>query len=170
MKIRIFGIVPDSITDGPGFRCGIFTQGCLHHCKGCHNPESWAMDGGTEYDTVDIIAMWDKNPLLKGITLSGGDPFYQPKPCLELAKAAHAKGLDVFAFTGYTFEEIMKVAETDADVAALLRECDFLVDGPFILEQRSLELLYRGSANQRILDMKKSLAEGKAVWAEEYRD
>lgn len=169
MKIRIAGIIPDSITDGPGFRCAIFTQGCLHHCKGCHNPETWDMLGGDEYDTDEIIAMWDKNPLLKGITLSGGDPFYQPAPCTVLAKAAHAKGFDVFAYSGYTFEELLDLAGTDADVAALLAECDFLVDGPFILEQRSLELLFRGSENQRVLDVKLSLAENKAVWAEEYR-
>lgn len=169
MKIRIAGIVPDSITDGPGFRCAVFTQGCLHHCKGCHNPETWDMKGGTERDTDEIIAMWDRNPLLKGITLTGGAPFYQPAPCLVLAKAAHEKDLDVFAFSGYTFEELMKIAETDADIDALLKECDFLVDGPFILAHRSLALLFRGSENQRILDMKRSLAEKAPVWAEEYR-
>ena len=169
MKIRLAGIVPDSIADGPGFRCAIFTQGCKHACKGCHNPETWSFSGGEDYEIEEIVAMWNKNPLLKGITLSGGDPFYQPKACAELAKAAHAKGLNVFSYTGFTFEELLAEAKKDADIASLLEESDYLVDGPFILEQRSLELLYRGSENQRVLDVKHSLAEGKAVWAEEYR-
>ena len=147
--------------DGTTFdRCITFDPGVLNDDGRIWLYYGWALSSPQ---------LRNKNPLLKGITLSGGDPFYQPGPCLELAKAAHAKGLDVFAFTGYTFEEITKLAESDSDVDALLRECDFLIDGPFVLEQRSLDLLYRGSENQRILDTKRSLAEGKAVWAEEYR-
>ena len=151
MKIRLAGIVPDSIADGPGFRCAIFTQGCKHACKGCHNPETWSFSGGEDYEIEEIVAMWNKNPLLKGITLSGGDPFYQPKACAELAKAAHAKGLNVFSYTGFTFEELLEEAKKDADIASLLEESDYLVDGPFIEDLKDISLQFRGSSNQRII-------------------
>ena len=168
MQIRLAGIVKESVTDGPGFRYAIFTQGCAHACEGCHNPETWDFNGGYLSDTFEIISQLDKNPLLKGITLTGGDPFYQAQPCTVIAKAAHLLGLDVFSFTGYTFEELIKVAENDESVASLLSETDFLVDGRFVLAQRSLELKFRGSENQRILNVRQSLEEGKAVLANEY--
>ena len=161
MKIRIAGTVNDSIVDGPGLRFAVFTQGCPHHCPGCHNPETHDRNGGHEEDTEAIIEKMLKNPLLSGITLTGGDPLMQPRPCLELAKAAHGKALNVWVYTGYTWEALLK--ENDADRMALIRETDVLVDGPFILAQRSLELDYRGSRNQRLIDVKKSLEQGKPV-------
>ena len=154
MKIRIAGTVSDSIVDGTGLRHTIFTQGCCHHCPGCHNPETHDPNGGKEMDTEEIIAEFKKNPLLSGITLSGGEPFLQPQACLELAKAAHVIGRDVWAYTGYTLEELRGMADTDVD--ALLEEVDVLVDGRFVMAERSLELRFRGSRNQRILDMKKT--------------
>lgn len=154
MKIRIAGTASDSIVDGTGLRYTIFTQGCCHHCPGCHNPETHDLSGGKEMDTKDIIAEFKKNPLMSGITLSGGEPFLQPQACLELAKAAHAIGRDVWAYTGYTLEELR--GKADADVDALLDEVDVLVDGRFVMEDRSLELRFRGSRNQRIIDMKKT--------------
>ena len=153
MDIRIAGLVNDSIVDGPGFRLAVFTQGCPHNCEGCHNPETHDFNGGSIKDTAEIIKMMNDNPLLDGITLSGGDPFCQPAPCIELAKAARKLGLNVWAYSGWTYEEIM----ADADMAALVKELDVLIDGPFILAQRTLDKRFMGSKNQRAIDIKKSL-------------
>ncbi len=161
MNIRIAGVVNDSIVDGPGLRFSVFTQGCSHHCPGCHNPETHDPQGGHDEDTDALIAKMKKNPLLSGITLTGGDPLEQSAPCLELAKAAHAAGLNVWAYTGYTWEQLLNRA--DPDQMALLREVDVLVDGPFIQGERSLELDYRGSKNQRLIDVPASLRENRVV-------
>ena len=158
MEIRIAGTVDDSIVDGPGFRYTVFTQGCSHHCPGCHNPETHDFAGGRTVDTDAIVAQMRANPLLDGLTLSGGDPMEQPAPCAELARQAHALGLNVWCYTGYTLEQLLK--EADPDRMALLRETDVLVDGPFLLAQRSLELKYCGSRNQRLNDVKKTLSSG----------
>lgn len=165
MRISLSGVTGDSIVDGPGLRLTIFTQGCLHHCPGCHNPQTHDPEGGSWADTEDILAAAAENPLLDGITLSGGDPFMQPVPCLALAEGAHKIGLNVWTYTGYTWEALLE--ENDADKLALLKETDVLVDGPFLLAERSLELQFCGSRNQRLIDVKKSLAEGKVVLWEE---
>lgn len=161
MEIRIAGTVDDSIVDGPGYRYAIFTQGCPHHCPGCHNPESHDFAGGRVVDTETILAQVRANPLLDGITLTGGDPLCQPEPCLALAQAAKAAHLTVWAYTGYTWEALM--AENDPARMALLRALDVLVDGPFILAQKSLELKFCGSRNQRLIDVPRSLASGEVV-------
>ena len=161
MDIRIAGTVNDSIVDGPGYRYTIFAQGCPHHCPGCHNPETHPFEGGKTVDTQTIIDQFRENPLLDGITLSGGDPLCQPEPCLELARAAHACRLNVWAYTGYTWEALLK--ENAPARMALLREIDVLVDGPFILAQRSLELKFCGSRNQRLINVPQSLAAGEVV-------
>ncbi|MBR5382130.1 MAG: anaerobic ribonucleoside-triphosphate reductase activating protein [Oscillospiraceae bacterium] len=161
--MRIAGLVQDSIVDGPGLRFSVFTQGCAHACEGCHNPETHDFHGGTETTTDAVIAAMLSNPLTDGVTLSGGDPFYQAADCAVIARAAHEHGLDVWAYTGWTFEELLELSKTDADKRALLEETDVLVDGPFILAQRTLSLPWRGSKNQRILDVKASMAAGKAV-------
>ena len=161
MDIRIYGTVDDSIVDGYGCRYAIFTQGCPHRCPGCHNPESHDFAGGRVVDTQVIIDQFSQNPLLDGVTLSGGDPLCQPEACLLLAQAAHQKRLTVWAYTGYTWEALVK--ENDPARMALLREVDVLVDGPFILAERSLALQFCGSRNQRLIDVKKSLAAGKIV-------
>lgn len=165
MRISLSGVTGDSIVDGPGLRLTIFTQGCLHHCPGCHNPQTHDPDGGSWADTDDILAAAAENPLLDGITLSGGDPFLQPIPCLALAEGAHKIGLNVWTYTGYTWEALLE--ENDAEKLALLKETDVLVDGPFLLAERSLELRFCGSRNQRLIDVKKSLAEDKVVLWEE---
>lgn len=154
MQIRIFGLANDSIVDGPGLRLAVFTQGCPHHCPGCHNPESHAFDGGEIRDTEEILAIARDNFLLDGITLSGGDPFSQPEACAELAKGAHAAGLNVWCYTGYTFEELMTGGE---EWKNLLAQIDVLVDGRFEMDQRSLEIRFRGSKNQRIINVPESL-------------
>lgn len=155
--MRIAGIVNDSIVDGPGLRLAIFAQGCPHHCPGCHNPESHDFAGGSDMDTEKIIARMDANPLLDGITLTGGEPFEQPDACRILADAAHARGLNVWAYSGYTFEQLCAVPEK----RRLLEACDVLVDGPFLLEERSLDLRFRGSKNQRVLKVSELLAGGE---------
>ena len=165
MRISLSGVTGDSIVDGPGLRLTIFTQGCLHHCPGCHNPQTHDPEGGSWADTEDILAAAAENPLLDGITLSGGDPFMQPVPCLALAEGAHKIGLNVWTYTGYTWEALLE--ENDAEKLALLKETDVLVDGPFLLAERSLELRFCCSRNQRLIDVKKSLAEGKVVLWEE---
>ena len=105
-----------------------------------------------------------KNPLLAGVTLTGGEPMMQPQACLELARAAHAAGKNVWCYTGFTFETLLK--EADPQRLALLRETDVLVDGPFLLAQRSLDVRFRGSRNQRLIDVQKSLSLGKTVCCE----
>lgn len=155
--MRIAGIVNDSIVDGPGLRLAIFAQGCPHHCPGCHNPESHDFAGGSDMDTEKIIARMDANPLLDGITLTGGEPFEQPDACRILADAAHARGLNVWAYSGYTFEQLCAVPEK----RRLLEACDVLVDGPFLLAERSLDLRFRGSKNQRVLKVAELLAGGE---------
>ena len=165
MRISLSGVTGDSIVDGPRVRLTIFTQGCLHHCPGCHNPQTHDPEGGSWADTEDILAAAAENPLLDGITLSGGDPFLQPVPCLALAEGAHKIGLNVWTYTGYTWEALWE--ENAPEKIALLKETDVLVDGPFLLAERSLELRFCGSRNQRLIDVKKSLAEDKVVLWEE---
>ena len=154
MKIRIAGITEDSIVDGPGLRLTVFVQGCPHNCKGCHNPETHRFDGGQLMDTSDIIAKMDANPLLDGITLSGGEPFRQVSGCIELAMAAHVRGLNVWCYTGYTVEAIMQ--GRNPGMRKLLKHIDVLVDGPYIESHRTLELPWRGSTNQRIITLRRN--------------
>ncbi len=162
-KLRIAGIVPESVVDGPGFRYTVFTQGCRHHCKGCQNPQTHDFNGGYTVDTDDLFTEMSEDPLIKGLTFSGGDPFEQPAPLAELAEKAHAVGKDIMVYTGYTFEQLLERAKNDPDTAALLRQADVLIDGPFILEQLNLELKFRGSDNQRVIDVPRSLEQGHAV-------
>lgn len=149
--IRLAGIEEESIVDGPGIRFVIFTQGCPHKCKGCHNPHTHSYKGGMEMDIDEIVERIKKNPLLKGITLSGGEPFEQPEACLELIKEVKKLNLDVFGYTGYKIEEILK----DQAKKKLLSEIDTLIDGRFIQEEKNLLLKFRGSENQRIIDVNK---------------
>ena len=161
MNIRIAGTVNDSIVDGPGYRYTIFTQGCPHHCPGCHNPQSHDFEGGRVTDTDTILRQVRENPLLDGITLSGGEPFCQPEACRALAEAAHDLGMSVWCYTGYTWEKLMQ--EADPARLALLDAVDVLVDGPFILAQKSLELKFCGSRNQRLIDVKKTRQAGQVT-------
>ena len=159
--MKIYGLVQDSIVDGPGFRFVCFTQGCPHHCPGCHNPDSHDPSIGTEMTTDEIIAQMLSNPLTDGLTLSGGEPFTQAEDCLTLAHAAHAKGLKVWSYSGWTFEHLLHSGT--AAQKSLLRELDVLVDGPFLLEERSLTLNWRGSRNQRVIDVQATLSKGEIV-------
>ena len=171
MKIDMAGIAGDSIVDGPGIRTTYFAQGCPHHCEGCHNPETWEFGVGTPMETEALAEIAASNPLCRGVTFSGGEPFAQAEGFAELAELLKARGFEVASYSGYTFEQLRDHG-TEAQ-KKLLGLLDVLVDGPFVLAERSLELVYRGSANQRILDVPKSLAAGEAVpapprWHGEY--
>ena len=161
--IRLYGLVTDSIVDGPGFRTAIFVQGCPYHCEGCHNPASQPFEGGTVWTLDDVEKKFTGNPLLDGITLSGGEPAEQAAACAELAHRAHQKGLNVWLYSGSTYEKLSERAKTDADLQRLLDEADVLVDGPFILAERSLELDFCGSRNQRLIDMNRTRESGSVV-------
>lgn len=159
--MRIYGLVQDSIVDGPGFRFSCFVQGCPHRCPGCHNPDSHDPGGGREMAVEEVAAQLLGNPMTDGLTLSGGEPFAQAEDCLALARAAHAHGLNVWSYSGWTFE-YLRDRGSEAQ-RALLAELDVLVDGPFLLAERSLTLPFRGSRNQRLIDVKASLAAGETV-------
>ncbi|MBR2743039.1 MAG: anaerobic ribonucleoside-triphosphate reductase activating protein [Clostridia bacterium] len=161
--IRIAGIVGDSITDGPGLRVAVFVQGCPHHCEGCHNPTTHDFSGGTPMSVSDVYKIIKKNPIIKGVTFSGGEPFCQASPLASLAKLVKADGLELAVYSGYTFEELLKLSKSDEGVMALLSLCDTLIDGRFVLSERSLSIRFRGSRNQRIIDVQKSLEAGEAV-------
>ncbi len=148
MEVRIAGVVPESYVDGEGIRYAIFMQGCLRNCKGCHNPTTHALDGGKIVDTAELISDIKKNPLLMGITLTGGEPLLQIPAAIELAKAAKNLGLNVWCYTGYKIEEIPAAA------MELLNFVDILVDGEYIEELRDLDLEFRGSKNQRIIEVR----------------
>jgi len=160
-RIRIAGVVNDSIVDGPGLRMAIFFQGCLRCCEGCHNPESWPLNGGREKTAEALLSDIDNNPLLTGVTFSGGEPLLRAGALLPLAEGIRLRGLDLAIYTGWVFEDILM--DGDADVMALLRYAQTLVDGPFVLEKKKLSLPFRGSANQRILDVPRSLEAGRPV-------
>jgi len=150
-ELRIAGIEPESVVDGEGIRYVVFVQGCPHRCPGCHNPETHPFDGGRVADIQELFEEIRENPLLKGVTFSGGEPFCQPKPLAELARLVHGIGKDVTTYTGYLYEELLNMQ--DPDVVDLLAQTDTLIDGPFILAERDLTLPFRGSRNQRIIQL-----------------
>ena len=159
ITLRIAGRIGESIVDGPGLRYVLFTQGCPHHCPGCHNPETHDPHGGTLVPLDEILANILANPLIHRVTFSGGEPFVQAAQLLPLAQALKTRGFHLMAYTGFTYEALL---EQPASLA-LLETLDMLVDGPFVLAQRSLELPFRGSSNQRVLDVPASLKATRPV-------
>ena len=162
-RLRIAGIEPESFVDGPGIRMVVFTQGCHHNCPGCQNPQTHDFNGGHFIDIDEIVSMIDENPLLDGITFSGGDPMDQAEALIPLARIIKERGLNLVIFTGYTYERLMELAAGRPAFFELLSFGDILIDGPFIMAKKSLELKFRGSSNQRIIDLPKSLVEGHVV-------
>ena len=161
-KLRISGIVEDSIVDGPGLRLCVFVQGCPHHCPGCHNPQTHDFNAGSEVDLRDIIRKYKENPLLSGVTFSGGEPFCQAGPLALLGSMIHEAGGEVITYTGYLYEDLRQKAAHEKAVAALLSVTDLLIDGPYIEARRSLEKPFRGSSNQRLLLIRQGLSVGPA--------
>lgn len=161
--IRMHGMLRHSLVNGPGIRCVLFLQGCTHHCPGCQNPETHDIHGGTPCSTQAILndILTDRN--LDGVTLSGGDPLLQPKACTEIAKACKQHGLSVWVYTGYLFEDI-HTEKLGKDAANLLQYIDVLVDGLFDEALKSETCLWRGSTNQRLIDVPASLSnQGKPI-------
>ena len=157
-KLRILDIVEDTMVDGPGFRTSIYCAGCRHQCAGCHNPQSWAFDAGQEMTVEQIVRVIESDPYAN-VTFSGGDPMYQAAGFAELAREIHRRtNKDIWCYTGFTFESLI-----NEDQRELLSELDVLVDGPFIERLRDGDLLFRGSSNQRIIDVQASLYSGETV-------
>lgn len=192
--IRLFGTAPDSIVDGPGLRFAVFVQGCTHRCPGCHNPESQPAYAGEVRHIDDLMDEIAANKLTQGVTISGGEPFEQAAACAEIARRAHALGLNVWTYSGYRYEDLCAAAAgarmggaaaastgvgvtagapsnvrrtftcLDGEgVRALLDETDVLVDGPFVQALHSYELTWRGSSNQRLIDIAATRRAGRIV-------
>lgn len=156
--LRVLDIVPGTSVDGPGLRTSIYFAGCAHQCPGCHNPQSWNFSGGRKLTINEII----KEIELHGfnVTFSGGDPIYQLAPLTKLAQELKDRGYNIWCYTGFLYEEL----KNKPDAQYLFSAIDVLVDGPFIESKRDLSLLFRGSANQRIIDVHKSTAEEIHLW------
>lgn len=163
MRLKLAGIVKESVVDGPGIRMVVFVQGCPHQCPGCHNPASHDPGGGYESTTEEILAQFKNNSLVSGITLSGGEPFDQAEAAALLAVDIKQRGLSVVTYTGYSFEHLMEWRQRDLSVARLMEHIDILVDGPYQESRRDISLAFRGSANQRLIDLPAALLQGRAV-------
>lgn len=169
MKIRLASPLQfDSIVDGEGIRTVLWTQGCSHHCRGCHNPQTHAFDQGFEMDTEEIKQTLAQLEGQDGITLSGGDPFFQVDACLDLAQFCKKNHLNIWCYTGFTFEELLQLSKSKPSIKKLLEHIDVLVDGKFEEDKKSMSLPFRGSSNQRILDVSKSLKQNKPIEIEKY--
>ena len=165
MQLRVAGFVKESITDGKGIRYTVFTQGCPHICPGCHNPQTHNPQAGRLVAVDEVFEDFQRNPLLRGITFSGGEPFLQPEPLCRLASLVHSSGKDVTVYTGWTYGELCQMNSPAVD--ALLAQTDVLIDGRYVEELRNLELHFRGSENQRIIDMNATREKGLIVSIEQ---
>lgn len=170
IRLAIPEIQKDSIVDGEGIRSVIWTQGCLHNCPGCHNPETHSFKEGFLIDIEEIKKQIEKLEGQDGITFSGGDPMEQASACAVLAEYAKGLGFNVWCYTGYTFEELMGKSEYFPNIKNFLENIDVLVDGRFLIKEKSYDVTFRGSKNQRLIDVRKSLASGKVVLLKNYND
>ncbi|MDR2941572.1 MAG: anaerobic ribonucleoside-triphosphate reductase activating protein [Treponema sp.] len=163
--MKLSGITPESLVDGPGLRYVIFTQGCPHKCPHCHNPETWDSGGGKEYSVKQIVRLIKQQKQTKqGVTFSGGEPFLQADELAKAALTARQLGWDVVTYTGYTYEELISlINDGNSGAAALLHATDILIDGKYVHKLRSIELQFRGSSNQRIIDIAKTREKGQVV-------
>ena len=170
MQIRLATpiLMKDSIVDGEGIRTVIWTQGCLHKCPGCHNPQTHSFEEGFVLDIEELKEEIDELEGQDGITFSGGDPLYQVEACLELAKYIKSKKMNIWCYTGFTYEALISMSKNNSKILDFLKTIDVLVDGPFLLEQKSLDCPFRGSKNQRIIDTKESIKNKKVCLVEKY--
>ncbi len=156
--IRVLDILEDTMVDGPGFRTSIYCAGCRHACPGCHNPQSWSFDGGRDMSTNEIMRVIEADPYAN-VTFSGGDPMYQAEGFLELAQAIHQRTRKtIWCYTGFRYEQLIQPAQRE-----LLELTDVLVDGPFVMALRDEQLLFRGSSNQRLIDVQATLRAGRVI-------
>ena len=169
VRLAIPDIQVDSIVDGEGIRSVIWFQGCGHKCFNCQNPETWDFEGGTVVPIDTIKEKIRDLEFQQGVTFSGGDPLYQLDAFIELAKEVHNCKMNVWVYTGYTYEELIKLSEKDHKYIEALEQIDVLVDGPFIDKLKSFEVKFRGSSNQRIIDVPASLKENKVILIEKYK-
>lgn len=165
-KLRIAGVQKESIVDGPGIRYVVFTQGCPHHCKGCHNPQTHDFNGGMEVSISKIAEDIKKNPLIKGVTISGGEPFFQAKQVSKLIDSLQDKNYDYMVYTGYNFENLVKSSNDSNGYMDLLKRTDVLMDGKFVEELKNENTVFRGSTNQRAIECKNSLQTGNLTFHE----
>lgn len=161
--LKLAGIIRESIVDGPGIRFVVFTQGCPHRCSGCHNKSSWEYDGGYDCDVDKIIDEIDKNPLLRGVTFSGGEPFEQTEALSILAHKIKDRGLNLIIYTGYRFEDLLERSVHDKNIHQLIHMTDYIVDGKFVEDLKSYDLKFKGSKNQRIIDVCESIKSGETI-------
>lgn len=164
LTLRISGVIDESVVDGPGMRYVLFVQGCPHRCPGCHNPQTHDFEGGTDLTVGEALAKiratLDSDPLIDGMTISGGEPMCQAAALVAVAKEAKDRGLDLMIYSGYTYEQLLEMSQTDDGIRYLLETADKLVDGPFIMAERDLTLEFRGSRNQRFIDLVKTRKNG----------
>ena len=163
MELRIAGVTKESVVDGPGLRFVVFAQGCPHRCPGCHNPHTHDPNGGELTDTDEILRMVEQTKLIRGVTFSGGEPFLQAGPLAYLAGQIKMLGLDIVTYSGFLFEQLVARSTHSNVVRQLLAQTDLLVDGPYRMEERDLGLAFRGSRNQRLINVPHSLAMGRLV-------
>ncbi len=163
MELRIAGIAKESVVDGPGLRFVVFTQGCPHRCPGCHNPHTHDPNGGDLTDTDEIFSLIEQTKLIRGVTFSGGEPFLQAAPLAYLAGQIKALELDIVTYSGFLFEQLVARSSHNKGVRQLLAQTDILVDGPYRMAERDLGLAFRGSRNQRLINVPHSLALGRIV-------
>lgn len=168
VRLAIPKIQTDSIVDGEGIRSVIWFQGCAHKCFGCHNPETHDFNCGYEFDLEEVKSWIRELECQKGVTFSGGDPMFQLESFIDLARTVHECNMDVWVYTGYTFEELYKLGSSSHIYIDALKEIDVLVDGRFEMDKRSFDVVFRGSSNQRILDVSASLKKGEPVRVEKY--
>ena len=163
MKLRLAGFQPNSIVDGPGVRLTIFLQGCSHNCLGCHNPETHDPESGSEASLVELTEFIGQSSGIDGVTISGGEPFEQAEAAAMLAAEIIKRGLNLVIYSGYYYEELLTRSSDNHYIRTLLEAGWLLVDGPFILVEQDLNLAYRGSRNQRLIDLPRSLKTGRVV-------
>ena len=158
--MRVVDIVDGTSVDGPGLRTTIYFAGCAHRCPGCHNPQTWDFKAGKDLTVKELIDHIVENDF--DVTFSGGDPFYQAKDIIELAGQIKLLGKTIWCYTGFTFEEISAYPE----MSRMLPYIDVLVDGPFIQAKHDPELIFRGSSNQRLIDVPATVAAGHIIDAD----
>ena len=164
--LKLAGYKEESIVDGPGIRATVFFQGCPHHCPGCHNPETHDPKGGSRISTEELLRVIRKNRAITGVTFSGGEPFVQAPAAAALASQIILLGLNLVVYSGYTYEKLYVLGQSDSSIRKLLEAAWLLIDGPYLESEQDLNLPFRGSLNQRIIDLEETLKEGIVTkWA-----